>query len=162
MCDGFLVVVLWPGPFSKLILLVDGALPLTQFILGCNTSNFTMKLIIWCWIWIQKMTGTEALSLCNGQGLLFTWHKVHCMDLSFFHFYSMIVFFLPWITSYYGDDDSIKKYFDWGKTDLWGFMRFLGTTGGPLSKSFVMNFLDITRTLIITIEDLLLSLTTAN
>ena len=40
MCDGFLVVVLWPGPFSKLILLVDGALPLTQFILDCNTANF--------------------------------------------------------------------------------------------------------------------------
>ena len=36
----------------------------------------------------------------------------------------MTVFFLWWITSYYGDNDSMKNYFDWGKTDLWGFIAF--------------------------------------
>ena len=49
------------------------------------------------------------------------------MNLSFFSFHLMTVFFWRWITSHYGDDDSMKKYFDWGKTDLWGFMRFLDT-----------------------------------
>ena len=56
----------------KLILLEDGALPLTQFILDGNTVTFPMKLSIYGWIWILKTPGTEALSLCNGQDFLFT------------------------------------------------------------------------------------------
>ena len=65
-----------------------------------------------------------------------TSHKVHCMNLSFFSFYLMTVFFWRWITSHYGDDDSMKKYFDWGKTDLWGFMRFLDTKHATIISNF--------------------------
>ena len=48
----------------------------------------------------------------------------------------MTVFFWRWITSHYGDDDSMKKYFDWGKTDLWGFVRFLDTKHATIISNF--------------------------
>ena len=63
-------------------------------------------------------------------------HEVHCMDFSLVNSHLMSVTIFREITSHYGDDDSMKKYFDWGKTDLWGFMRFLDTKHATIISNF--------------------------